>query len=400
VTASATKDAPARGVAAPRARGTLTVLHVRASDRLGGPERLVLAHAERAGAGVSAVLASFRRDGGRSPFLDEARRRGLSAHSVRERGSYDPGAMAALRTLVRRVRPDVVVGHDYRSDLTLLAAVRGLGVPRAAVVHGYTAEDRKVRLFEALDRRALRRAAAVVAVSAATRDALEAAGVPPARLHVAENGVDADAVAREAADARARVRAEWGVAPGERVVLSLGRASPEKGHAFLVDAFARVPSPGARLVLVGDGPCLPALRAAAGTDARVRFEGWRPDPWACLGAADLVVLPSLREGLPLALLEAMAAGVPVVATRVGGVPHALGGGALGTLVAPGDAAALARALDAALRDPGAGRERADRAAAHVRARCGLDRQARALEAVYRAAAAEARARAGRTASAP
>jgi glycosyltransferase involved in cell wall biosynthesis len=373
------------------AERTLRVLHLRASDRLGGPERLVLAHAERAGVGVRVHLASFRRPGAPQPFLDEAERRGLRVEAVAERGSYDPGVVGALRALVRRLRPDVVVGHDYRSDLTLLAAV-GRGVPRAALVHGYTGEDRKVRLFEALDRRALRRAAAVVAVSAATRDALEAAGVPPGRLHVAENGVDADAVAAEAADARERLRAAWGVRAGDRVVLSLGRASPEKGQEGLVRAFRALPGPDVRLVLVGDGPSLDGLRALAAGDPRVRFEGWRPDPWACLGAADLLVLPSLREGLPLALLEAMAAGVPVVATRVGGVPHALRGGDLGTLVPPGDALALRAAIATWLRHPEAARARAARAAAHVRERHGLERQARALEAVYRAAAAEARSR--------
>jgi glycosyltransferase involved in cell wall biosynthesis len=368
---------------------TLRVLHLRNSDRLGGPERLVLAHAERAGPGVEPLLASFAPPGAPHPFLDEAARRGLQTAPIPQRGSYDPGVVSRVRALVEERRPDVVVGHDYRANLTLLAATRRRGIPRVALVHGYTAQDRKVALFEALDRRALRRAAAVVAVSHATRDALEAAGVPPDRLHLAENGVDAEAVLEQARAARDEIRASWGASEGERVVLSLGRLSPEKGHCVLLDAAARLSSTPMRLVLVGDGPSRHALAAVASGDSRVRFEGWRDDPWRCLGAADLFVLPSLREGLPVALLEAMAVGVPVVATRVGGVPHALDGGSCGTLVPPGDPSALATALLDALADPEQGAALAQRARARVRARYGIDRQARAIESICRAVAAGA-----------
>ena len=130
------------------------------------------------------------------------------------------------------------------------------------------------------------------------------------------------------------------------MVLALGRLSPEKGHATLVDAFQHAALPNCRLVLVGDGPCEADLRAAAAPlgEGRVVFAGWRDDPWACLGAADVFVLPSLREGLPLAVLEALAAGVPVVASAVGGVPGALGHGTCGLLVPPSDVLALSRAL--------------------------------------------------------
>ena len=284
-----------------------------------------------------------------------------------------------MRDLVARTAADVVVGHDYKANLVLAAAGRGRGWTRAAVVHGYTAEDRKVRWFEAVDRRLLRRAQAVVAVSNALEDDLIAAGVPPERVHRIENGIDVAGVRREAQASRERVRREWGVPEGERVVLALGRWSPEKGHATLVAAFTQADLPSTRLVLVGSGPCEAELRAqAAPLGARVAFAGWRSDPWACLGAADLFVLPSLREGLPLAVLEAMAAGVPVVASAVGGVPEALDQGRCGALVPPSDVSALSRVMTEALANGVEARERAAAARLRVAAEYGSARQARAL----------------------
>jgi glycosyltransferase involved in cell wall biosynthesis len=138
-------------------------------------------------------------------------------------------------------------------------------------------------------------------------------------------------------------------------------------------------------VLVGDGAARSALEARATRPplaGRVTFAGWRTDPWACLGAADLVVFPSLREGLPVALLEAMAAARQVVATRVGDMPRALAEGRLGALVPPADPRALAAALEAGLRGAAHGAP-ADAAAAHVRRHFGAPAQVHSLESLYR-----------------
>lgn len=361
----------------------IPVLHVRASDRFGGPERLILEAAARARA-TAPTVASFGREGAPHPLLDPCRARGVATALVAASGSYDPRAVWRLRRTVVERGARVVVGHDYRSDLLVWAATKGLGVRRAAVVHGFTAEDRKVATFEALDRRVLRRADAVVAVAAPTRDALVAAGVPAARVHLVENAIDVEAVAAEAREARAEVRRSLDLPDGTPMVLALGRLSPEKGHAVLLDAWAEAAPERAVLCLVGDGASADALRRRAATlpPGGVRFLGWRSDPARCLGAADLFVLPSLREGLPLAVLEAMAAGVPVVASAVGGVPEALGGGWCGTLVPPGDAGALARALRSALADLAAARATAQAALERVRERYDVGRQVEALEALW------------------
>jgi len=357
---------------------------MRNSDRLGGPERLILEQARRAAPDVEVTLASFAREGAPHPLLDEARRLGLRTLPVAQRGSYDLRVVGLVRAAIDLVLPHVVLGHDYKADLVLARAAKGRPVARAALVHGYTAENRKIRAFEALDRRCLRSADAVVAVAASVREALARSGVPPDRIHAIENGIDGEAVAREATSAREAVRAEWGLAPDEPCVLSLGRLSPEKGQDTLLAAWVRLALPRGALVLVGDGASRAGLEAAAAAarPGSVRFVGWRTDPWRCLGAADVLVLPSRTEGLPLALLEAMAAGIPVVATRVGGMPEALHEGRCGRLVPPDDPGALRDALRAAL-DPVGSRPLVAAARARVAERYPVERQVRALEALWR-----------------
>ncbi len=376
-----------RGAVPPGEERALRVLHLRNADLLGGPERLLLDQVERARGRDDArlTLVSFGREGAPHPLLDEARRRGLDARLVAQRGSYDPRLGRRVRALLHEVAPDVVVGHDYKANLLLRRAARLHGVPWVAVVHGYTAENLKVRLFERWDRRALRHAAAVVVVSEAGALTARAAGVAPERVHLVPNGIDADAVRRAAAAGRATLRARLGASPDERLVLALGRLSPEKGQRTLLQAWARLAPPHARLVLVGEGADRPALEALAAGAPAVTFAGWRGDPHACLGAADLLVLPSLREGLPLALLEAMAVGLPIVASAVGGVPDALDGGRAGVLVPPGDAAALAAALARLLDDPGRAATLGAAARDRVLERYGAAAQAERLLAVYRAA---------------
>lgn len=372
----------------------LRVLHLRNSDVLGGPERLLLDQLERARRDPTLAfsVASFGREGAPHAFLDEARARGLAAHLVPQSGSYDRRLTARVRALLAEAAPAVVVGHDYKANLLLRRTAVKQGLPWVAVVHGYTAENLKVRLFERLDRRGLKRAAAVVVVAEQGMAQVLRAGVSAERVRLIRNGIDVDRVRAAAHAGRAPVRRALGLSGEHVVLLALGRLSPEKGHRALLEAWSRLPRHGVppalaerlRLLLVGDGAERAALAALAQGDARVILAGWRDDPHACLGAADVFVLPSLREGLPLALLEAMAVGLPIVATSVGGVPEALEHGRVGAVVAPGDVHALAAALADALVASAGGRGEVPAAVERVRAAYGAAAQADALAALYRA----------------
>ncbi|MDJ0520593.1 MAG: glycosyltransferase family 4 protein, partial [Planctomycetota bacterium] len=158
----------------------LRVLHVRNSDRLGGPERLLLDQAALAGDGVTPVLASFGPPDAPHAFLDAARADGIEAHLIEQRGSYDRKLRRRVAAVVDQVDPHLVVSHDYKANFLSVRAVRDRR--RASVVHGYTAENRKIGFFEAVDRKLLRRMDAVVVVSETLRAQLAGAGVAAERL--------------------------------------------------------------------------------------------------------------------------------------------------------------------------------------------------------------------------
>jgi glycosyltransferase involved in cell wall biosynthesis len=169
----------------------------------------------------------------------------------------------------------------------------------------------------------------------------------------------------------------------EAVVLVPARLDPLKGHEFLFEAARELG--GVQVVLVGDGPerlRLQALAHELGIAERVAFLGFREDVPRLLESADVVVLPSLAEGLPLAALEAMAAGTPLVATAIGGTDEAVVDGVTGLLVPPGDASALAAAVNRVLKEPEEARQRAEAAAARVASDFTADRMVAKVESLY------------------
>ena len=351
---------------------------------------MLLEQYRRAAEDIEPSLGVFVTAGSVNPFLAVAQDLGMSAFEISQKSSYDRRVGQAVQALVDRVQPDVIVAHDYKADLFGSRAAKRLGIPVVAVVHGFTRETFRVRCFEFLDRRRLKRFDAVVAVSDAMEERLRGCGVRDSRLHRIENTIDADSIAMSALAARAKTREKWLHHVDEAAIVTLGRLSPEKGHTDLLDALERIQHDRWRWIVVGDGAQEAVLRdraKRAGLSHKIHFAGWVADGAAALGAADLFVMPSRAEGLPLALLEAMAVGLPIVATRVGGIPSALDEGACGRLVEPQDPSALATAIDSLLSDRDAAKALGDAAAKRVRTHYGADTQVQALEALYRELAA-------------
>jgi glycosyltransferase involved in cell wall biosynthesis len=215
-------------------------------------------------------------------------------------------------------------------------------------------------------RLALRAAMAIsdrtVAVSSRVADQLgRDVGVQRSRITMIPNGV------RHVLPDRVTLRDELSLGPADRLLVSVGNLYPVKGHQHLIDAMALLARryPTLHLAIGGRGDLAEALMARArehGFSNRLHLLGLRSDVAAVLAAADIFVLPSLSEGLPLALLEAMFSGCPIVASDVGDVGVALAQGQAGVLVEPGNAAALAAALDTLLSDPRRAAELGERAA--------------------------------------
>jgi glycosyltransferase involved in cell wall biosynthesis len=190
----------------------------------------------------------------------------------------------------------------------------------------------------------------IVTVSEAVHQQVLRTGYPAGRVLTLHDAVDVTTFSPDRLQLGARVRQELGCTTDHLLlVCAVGRLSPEKGHSFLLAAFRKVVTavPEARLVLVGEGPLRSRLQAQAtglGLSDRVIFAGYRDDVEAVIAASDLLVMPSLREGFGDPIIEAMALGKPVIASRVGGMVEAVHDGETGLLVPPGDPDALTQAI--------------------------------------------------------
>lgn len=371
----------------------IRALQVRSSAGLYGPERSLLEGAPplRERGVAPRFLALYRRPPGgpaRHPWLREAEAAGIETVQVEDPAPLSrPAARAAWRAF-RAPDVDLLHSHDYKADL-LAALLRRPRPPWLATLHLHTAATPRLRLYRRLGLLALRRAERVVCVSRAQAEELAARGMPAARLALVPTVVDADALAAAAPpDAVRAARAELGLAPDAPLVLFAGRLARQKGADLLLDAWPAVlrARPSATLVLAGDGPeraALEGLAAATAPEDAVRFLGYRRTLAPLWAAADVVALPSRDEGMPRALLEAMALARPVVTTPVGGIPEVLGASPAARLVPPEDAAALSAAIVALLREPAAARALGEAAADRVRAAHAPGRAADALAALYR-----------------
>jgi glycosyltransferase involved in cell wall biosynthesis len=362
----------------------MRVLHVLAPAPYGGLERVVRSLAvglARRGHAVD-VAAVLEPNGPpeRHPFVASLAGTGVAVHPLVVSGRGYLRERAAVAALCRSLGSDVVHTHGYRADVVDSGAARASGVPVATTVHGFTGGGARNRLYEALQRAAFLRFDGVVAVSRPLAERLLRGGVPARRLRLIPNAWDGGARPLPRGEARERL----GVAPGAFHVGWAGRLSREKGPDVLLDALARLPDPPVAVSFLGDGREAGALRARAerlGVADRVRWHGAVEGAAALFPGFDAFVLSSRTEGTPMVLFEAVAAGVPVVATRVGGVPDVVGD-AEARLVPPEDPAALAAALDDVRRDPDSAARRAEAARARLEARFGADAWLAAYESLY------------------
>jgi glycosyltransferase involved in cell wall biosynthesis len=228
--------------------------------------------------------------------------------------------------------------------------------------------------------------ATMVAVSEdVKRFLVEVTGAAERRIRVVHNGIGR--VALPSADEVDRRRSALGIAAGERIVGMVGSLSGVKGHRYLLEAAREILAgcPSTTFVIVGHGPLEAELRAQVTRlrlDGRVRFLGFRDDAGELVSLFDVFALPSLSEGLSIALLEAMAAGRPIVATNVGGNPELITDGETGLLVPAGDARSLAAAIGRLLKDTAEAKRLGENGMHRVTTRFGLEHMIGGYQAIY------------------
>src|SRR5262252_3138228 len=291
-------------------------------------------------------------------FIDHARDCGTRVHVIRERGRFDRRIVPALRKLVAADQPDLLVTHSVKSHFVMFRSRLQQDFPWIACHHGYTETDLKMRFYNLFDRRSLPDADRVVTVCEAFANELATRkNVALDKISVRHNSIRPQRPAGES-EVRA-LRTQLRIDLNEKVILSVGRLSKEKAQADLIRAFANLrelkPNLKATLLIVGDGPERGKLEAharSAGIAANVTFAGQVGDVSPYYAVADVLANSSHSEGSPYVLLEAMAAGVPIVATGVGGVREMLTDGEHALLVPPQNPRALAQALARIIDGPG------------------------------------------------
>jgi glycosyltransferase involved in cell wall biosynthesis len=334
------------------------VLHLRTvSGRGGGPEKTLLNSPRFLEDRYDVRLAYIRPEG--DPAYDmpaRAASRGVKLADIPERWGADPRTLWRLAREITAFNPDVLHAHDYKTNVLGWLLGRYLDIPVVTTLHGYVQRGGRLEVFYLADRFALPRMDHVVSVSADLDRFARSSNVPRRRRTTITNAIDTDEFARRTDRSVAKRR--FGVPDGRLVVGAVGRLSPEKGFDLLIRAAERLHQAGHDLELwiagEGDaGPSLQALAADLGFADRVRFLGYVGDPRPMYEAMDIYALSSLREGLPNVVLEAMAMGAPVVATRVAGVPRLIRDGENGVLVEPDSVDDLTAGLGRLLADANA-----------------------------------------------
>lgn len=332
----------------------MKVLHIISSGGMYGAEAVIL-NLSRAlnESSHTSVLGVFSNSSNPNLQLHEAAlREGIESHLIPCSGQFDRTVMARIRELVASTGADVVHAHGYKADVYVYFALRGTKTPFVSTCHNWIKSDALVSLYGIIDRFVLRSYAGVIAVSDEVKGRLLKAGVRPEKIHSIRNGID--------------LRPFVGATPSLRVVARdqadvitmgwVGRLSSEKGADVFLRAAARVLAeyPSTKFIMTGDGPDLAILNALMdelNIRDSVAMVGRREDMPAVYASLDIMVSSSRQEGLPMAILEAMASGLPLVATAVGDVPVAVLDGITGILVPAENVELLAAAMVKLIQDP-------------------------------------------------
>ena len=362
-----------------------TIMHLIATNFYGGPEKQIVEHLKRLSGHYGGILASFLEGSNPNETLEQAKIVGLKHHGIPMSNRFDIRALWKLIQLLGREKVDLLCAHGYKSTVMGWWAGKKVGIPVIAFSRGYTAENKKVAFYEWLERRALSRLDAIIFVSEGQRKRLESFGIRGRKSWVVHNAISVNSTGTT--DKRKEIFEEFGIPSNATMVVSAGRLSPEKGHRFLVEAIGMLKGSinNTHFVFCGDGPCQKELGKQSkelGISEICHFVGFRRDIDEIFQAMDLMVLPSLTEGLPNVVLEAFACAKPVVATAVGGVPEIVEDGINGILVPKERPDLLADAIKDCLAIPDKRRAMGEAGYQKVKSEFTFESQTQKLETIY------------------
>jgi glycosyltransferase involved in cell wall biosynthesis len=294
-------------------------------------------------------------------FVEVARQAGIPVHVVQERVLFDPKVVSSLRRVISELSPDVIQTHGVKSHFLMRLSGVWRSRPWIAFHHGYTREGLRMRVYDELDRWSLRVPSHIVTVCQSFKAQLASRGASRDRITVLHNAIGPDWFVEHGTWRTGALRPNGPLRPkreNEHVILTVGRLTGEKAHGDLVIAIhhlhAMRPDVIFRLIVLGEGPDrkrIERLASLLNLQDRVTLIGHVPDVRPYYQASDALAISSISEGSPNVLLEAMAAGIPIVATAVGGIPEIASHGQTALLVPPRDPVAMAQALEVVLSTP-------------------------------------------------
>ena len=327
----------------------MIIAQLLASPFYGGPERQVLGLSKALREiGIDTVMLSYAEGGKADDFLARSSAAGFETIKLDQNWPKVIRCRNELKQRFADHQIDVVCTNGYKPDILGVIAARASKLPSVSIAHGWTSATAKVRVNEWLDKRSMRWFDRVVGVSEEQSRRCVRSGVSPEKVVTIHNGVDPSELGNPNEADRKRLESFFETAP-EMIFVAAGRFSPEKGFDVLVDAVSRVPNLRGRVgvVIFGGGPLEEDVRSqieSLDIGQMVRLGGFRNDLDRLLPQADGFILSSRTEGLPVILLEAMAAGVPSIVTPVGGVGELVRDGIEGDHVGVDDAQAIADVL--------------------------------------------------------
>jgi len=363
----------------------LNILHLRASNFVGGPEKQLLEHFKRIDPKKFRLsLCTFELETGDSQLRAIAEASGLETHSLRDTSAFDPRVIMKLSGIVKSENIHLMCTHGYKPNIIGRFASWLSGVPVIAISRGWTAESRKIRFYERLDKIFLHLSDHVVAVSGGQREKIKKLGVVPGKISVIHNGINLDEIPQVPS---ATLRASLDLPEDAVIIASAGRLSPEKNQSGMIEVASQVVSrnPKAYFVIFGEGFLRSELEKqieGAGLRGRFLLPGFRGDLQSLLHEVDIFMLPSFTEGLPNVVLEAFAVRKPVVATAVGGTPEVVKHGVSGFLTGPAEIGKMAEYVHQLVNDPALRDSMGERGYRHIEEEFGFEQQTALYEELY------------------
>jgi len=360
------------------------VLHIIDSLHLGGAQEVVLNLATCGSSRFRHEVATLH---GHGIYWDRLKRAGIKVHSLSPH-KFLPAYLASIPWRILADKPDILHCHLIPSNIIAKPLGALLGVP-VIINHDHTNDPHRIdnKILLALDKSTNRFAHHIIAVAAACRDFLTThESIRPEKISLVPNAIDLRRFSPGEAS-RDEARARLGLPVASRIVAGVGRLNPQKNFALFLDIAAQLAPrfPDLHFLLAGDGPEEQMLRekaSALGIANRVTFSGYVADTRLVYLAADVLLMPSRYEGLPMTLLEAMAMGLPVVASKLDGIAEVIGDGSEGFLVPSDDAALFVERTAALLADAELSARISKNARAKIEASFSVERMTSSVEDIY------------------